>query len=431
MAAPPATARSRAYLVRHLLLSAFLGCCLLASLAGVYFWDKESDADVATPTPPVVPTPVVVSTPTLLHPDPVVSIGFAEDGRFGIMSTLGDPGRSDDDNKLLTFDYVGGTSNTRLSVDGEQPIYGSDEGAFEQAPAASEGVITSIWTYKQVRVTQRLEVVAGAASRLLGTMRIEYLLENQDSIPHEVGLRIMMDTLIGENDGVPFAVPGRSGIVDRAVELVGDQVPDFIQALERPDLVNPGVIVHMTLRGGDATPPDRVVISAWDGSDMPWEYLASLGGEGHPLHRHGVEGNDPDSAVAHYYDPQTLQPGETRTIVTFYGLGGISSTETGNPTLSLTFARQVKEGDSFWVAAMVVNPSDGQTLRIELPAGLALADGETAEKRVTFSSGDAFTQVSWQVKAVTPGEGVIRIALSPDVVTEEQSITVESRGVTR
>jgi hypothetical protein len=437
---PPAAAvsvgqgYSRAYLLRHALWISLLALSLILALGGVYAWDKQRPIPQTTPTPPDLPTPFPSTpTPALAYPDDVVEIGYSADGHFGLRTTLGDPDRQDDDGKWLTYSFEGDTSNTRISVDGQTPIYGSYEGQFLQSPEEGGGVVTSAWEFQKVRTTQKVEIVAGSTTHLLDTMRIEYVLENQDSRAHEVGLRVMIDTLIGDNDGVPFVVPGRSGITGQAVDLAGAQIPDFIQALEQADLVNPGVIVHLTLKGGEATPPDRVVISGWYGTDMPWDFIDGAGGVGAPLERRMLGLFPiPDSAVGLYYDPATLGPGEARTIVVFYGLGGISSTETHNPTLSLTFAGRVNEGDSFWVVAMVVDPVEGQSLRLELPDGLGLVPGETVEKAVIAAPGNTYTQVSWLVEASRAiGDSTIRVTLVPDGLTEEQSITVLGKGITR
>jgi hypothetical protein len=259
-----------------------------------------------------------------------------------------------------------------------------------------------------------------------------FYIDKNSSEPRQVGLRLMIDTLIGANDGVPFVVPGHSGIVDQAVTLISSDIPDFIQAIEQADLVNPGVIVHLTLRGGDATPPDRVDLAGWYHPDADWDIITPVGGVGTPLYREGDPWTVPDSTVALYYNPLTLNPGESRSIVTFYGLGGISSTSSGNATLSLAFARQVTVGDSFWIVAMVVNPTDGQTLQLTLPEGLTLIDGHTTEKPVTFSPGDHYTQISWLARAEqNMVDGVVQVTLLPDAVSEQQTITVTSRGVTR
>lgn len=423
---------SRAYLVRHLVLSLVLTLGLFGALAAVYALDSGSTPQVIGTTPLPVPTPrAPAATPGLAYPDPVVEIGYIG-SVFGLRSTVGDPDRGEDDGKNLTFDSSGGTNNTRIWVDGDTPMLGTWDVREVEAAQMRGGVLSGMWEFNGVRVSQEVRIVAGTSTLRLDTMRIEYLLENTDSRDHDVGLRIMIDTLIGNNDGVPFVVPGRDGITDRAVDLQGAAVPDFVQALEQADLVNPGVIVNLTLAGGEATRPDRLVLCGWSNSDMAWDMIQDSRGEGTPLRRGGRSSGPPDSAAGLFFNPAPLEPGQTREIVTFYGLGSISSTETGNPALSLTFAQQVYKGDQFYIVAMVVNPQEGQSLRLNLPAGVGLASGGTAEKPVTFAPGDEYTQVSWLAEALEPlQDGQVQVTLLPDNLSEAQGITVLVKGVTR
>ena len=48
----------------------------------------------------------------------------------------------------------------------------------------------------------------GEQSRRLDTCLVRYVIENTDVRSHRVGLRFMLDTFIGANDGVPFTIPG-------------------------------------------------------------------------------------------------------------------------------------------------------------------------------------------------------------------------------
>jgi hypothetical protein len=430
---------STSYIVRHTLLIGTLAVGLLLALAGAFVFERSKPATAAAEPPPAitpgVPTPA--PTPTADYRQAVVEIGYTRTGRFGLRTTEGNPDIRSDDNKLLTYSPQGETHNTRVWIDGETPIYGGswlfglfNQGEFTEAPHWVEGQLRSAWVVQEVEVAQTVSYVYGTSTGRVDTLHIKYVLTNQGREARQVGLRIMLDTLIGDNDGVPFVVPGQEGIVSHAIDLRGAQVPDFIQALEFPDLTEPGVIVHLTLGGADATRPDRLVISAWCDPDAKWDYYAGLGGNGHPLRRCGTEGSIPDSAVGLYFDARPLPPGESRTIITYYGLGGISSTESGNVSLSLTFSQKVRQGETFWVTALVTAPQAGQTVRLELPAGLSFAEGYGSEQ--TVMPGGDYTQVSWQVAADAPlTDGLITATLQPDGVTEVQSITVLPKGITR
>ncbi|MBX3013607.1 MAG: zinc ribbon domain-containing protein [Caldilineaceae bacterium] len=431
--ASPATGTlSRAYLLRHLLIGSVLaGGLLLALMAAFLYAPLATSVGAIAEAQPMMPTPVVptpLPTATADYRQAVISLGASADGRFGLRTLQGDPANRSDDNKLLTFDAAGGTNDTRLWIDSATLPYG--QGGLEQPPQTNNGQTTAVWLNDEIAVMQTLAYVYGTNTGRVDTIQIKYTLTNQGSVTKTVGLRLMLDTLIGNNDGVPFVVPGREGITDRAVDLRGAAIPDFVQALEKPDLADPGVIVHLTLQGADATRPDRLVISAWCETLGAWEYYGALGGDDHPLQRCGQAGNTPDSAISLYFDPQALGPGASRTLITYYGLGGISSTESRNPTLSLSFNRQVNQGDEFWITTLVGMPKAGQSVRLDLPDGLVLSNGMPAEQPVT--PGGNFTQISWRVTAEKAlNAATVTVQLSPDNLSESQSITVQSRGITR
>ncbi len=73
----------------------------------------------------------------------------------------------------------------------------------------------------------------------MDTVRVTYELKNSEAVTRPVGLRVMLDTLIGDNDGVPFIVPGREGIVTTALELGRQRRTRFrtiagVHGLEQP-----------------------------------------------------------------------------------------------------------------------------------------------------------------------------------------------------
>ena len=255
----------KGYWLLHISMIALLVICIAAGLAGAFLLeDNQPTASLATPQ--VTPEDYqAISLPTALPGQQKVAIGMTDAGRFGLYTTGTDLPENLRD-KNLTFSSDGETNNTRVWIDGQTPIFGNyDPDQYSQANRNSNHTVWT-WQYPGVQVTQTLETVSSGSSSSIeqgDTLRIEYLIENVDTVDHQVGLRVMIDTLIGSNDGVPFLIPGREGITLDAVDLNGEQLPDVIQALEKADLVDPGVIVNLTLRGVDATPPDRVLITGW------------------------------------------------------------------------------------------------------------------------------------------------------------------------
>ncbi len=74
---------------------------------------------------------------------------------------------------------------------------------------------------------------------------IRYDLVNEDTEMHRVGLRFLLDTYIGNNDGVPFIVPGSEKLCNTQQSFPTKKtVPDYIEALENDDPLNPGTVAR-------------------------------------------------------------------------------------------------------------------------------------------------------------------------------------------
>lgn len=427
-------ARHLSYRALHAALITLMVLCLGLSLAGAYIRDLNQPTSTPPPTPKVTaPADFFWIPPTASAEQRRVKVGMNDDGRFGL--TAGSNGLPQDvQGKKLTYDLNGVTNNTRVWIDGDTPIFGEKD--LAQYLRVVKGDTPLVWEWQKggIRITQTLDYVISNPGEG-DTLRIEYRLDNLDKASHQVGLRMMIDTLIGKNDGVPFLIPGQEGLTTSAVDLRGEAIPDSIKALENEDLVNPGVIVNLLLKGGEATTPDRVLITGWLSEYMEWDYLESVGGVGAPLRSAGEVDGKPDSAVGLFFDPQELAPGHSRIIVTYYGLGNISSIASGNTKLGLAAASsRVRQGETFYLSAIVSAPSGKETIRVELPDELRLAAGETNEKPVEGGGtpGQAYTQVSWQLIACKPASDIqIKVILQPGDVTETWDLTIDPVSLTR
>ncbi len=157
--------------------------------------------------------------------------------------------------------------------------------------------------------------------------------------------------------------------------------------------------------------PSEVLLSHWPGAEAGWTYArpASF-----------VD----DTAVAVYYAPQALEPGQTRTIGFGYGLGTISSTGTRNAQLSLTAGGPIRAGAAFWLVALVNKPRPGQTVTLVLPPGLEPRRPPSLSQSVQGS--ETYTQLSWLVEVAPEvlGEVMVGAVLEPGGITEKQSLNV-------
>ncbi len=129
-----------------------------------------------------------------------------------------------------------------------------------------------------------------------------------------------------------------------------------------------------------------------------------------------------------YYDAKTLAPNESRTVVFYYGLGGLAA----SGKMGLTVPLEVMETEKFSVILIVMNPREGQKVTMTLPNAITLADGDSAAKNVTPVAGAAFTQVSWKLRAKNPADAAtISVRLDPDGENTSQTIRIQPCGVTR
>jgi hypothetical protein len=371
---------------------------------------KLEEAALEPPEPPA-PAPLVEQP--AFDPEPRVELHTTPDGRFGLLCLSGNPDDSTDDGKRLLFSPDGKTNNTRVMVDGRAPVFGGSQGeTLETWHPGPDGSTMMDWSYRDVLVRQSLRLVAGEVSRRLDTVRVIYELKNNGPRTHQVGLRVMLDTLIGDNDGVPFIVPGREGLVTRTLDMTGSEVPDFVRSLERPSLSSPGVIVDLNLVPLQGEPrPSEVLLSHWPGAEAGWSYARPVS---------FVD----DTAVAIYYAPEALEPGQKRTIGFGYGLGTISSTATRNAQLSLTAGGPIRAGQAFWLVALVYNPRPGQTVRLMLPPGLEPRRPDSRAQSVQGSG--PYTQLSWLVGVAAEVLGDVEVAavLEPGGITEKQSLGI-------
>jgi hypothetical protein len=378
-------------------------------------------------------------------PEPRLDIEFAEPRmRFGIqMSKEPDP-QNPGKRKRLTFEERGDSNNTCILLDAQECLFGQSPGEWLRLPKdlTDEPVLRSklgardsqwlkshrnktlakvplvgdrkgylsIWQYYEgIRVYQTVELVVGEQTRLIDTVLVHYTLENRSEASHTVGLRMMIDTFIGANDGVPFTIPSQKELLTTWKQFEGSDIPDYIQALEHPDIEEPGTIAHMGLKGfklagvANLEPIDKLVICRWPGSETKWswDYRAM---------------NDPpeekkDSCVVLYWPYRDLEPGERRDAALTYGLNRIAVRGQGS-RLGLTAGGSFRVGGEFTLTAYVKNPEPGQKVRLEqLPDGLKLVAGQEMEQ--TIQAGGEYSQASWRIRSQNPGKYQLEATSGP------------------
>jgi predicted Ser/Thr protein kinase len=336
---------------------------------------------------------------------PCLGINYDERKRFGlVLLTERDP-NNPAKFKRLTYEEKGSTNNTCVRVDGHEYLFGNPghgkwlikERGRKNGRVGWDNVFE--FTGEGIVVTQSVDLVPGDQTQLLDTVVVRYKVENQSKNPHTVGLRVMLDTFIGANDGAPFAVPGSEGKKDRLVDTMEtfDQkdIPDYIQALERPALNNPGTVAHIGLNLPNYEPLDRMIICHWPGNkEIKWDI--------EPVESMQTDAGKPDSCVVLYWPYQMMNDGEVRKMAFTYGLNAISGASGGggDGKIALTTGGSTRPGREFTVTSYVKEPREGQVVKLILPAGFDFAKGHGAEKRVERVHGN-LAQVSWRVRTAS------------------------------
>jgi hypothetical protein len=373
---------------------------------------------------------------------------------FGLAMTQAMDPRKPGRFKQLVYDQYGRTNNVCIKVDDRPSLFGVTTGGrwvtmSEALPGDPSPGRRSVWRTPDgnVEVTQEVEVLRGDTSRKLDTCLVRYTLKNVDNRRHEAGMRFLLDTFIGANDGTPFTIPGSPDLCDSMRDFkTADQVPDYLEALENEDLANPGTVAHLRLKlGNKIEAPNRVTLGHWPNQrlnrlsnvgardqltlwDVPLLPMRLLYDSFPRVKWEDGKRIEPDSAVTMYWDPKPLEPGQTRVVGFAYGLGQVASKQSKGKLL-LTVGGRLVRNSEFTLTALVAQPAAGETLTLELPPGLQ-TQGEMKQDVPQPPPGSArpISTLTWKLTATTAGTYPVKVTSSRGMV-ETTTVTIRSQGV--
>lgn len=360
----------------------------------------------------------------LLDRQPRLKVSINEQKhRFGLVLTDAPDARGKP--KRLTADERGSSNNTCLKIDGSERLFGLkpgqlNGGANRAARNQPSRARPTVWEYpeEKILVTQTIELIPGEQSRLLDTCSVRYKIENRDSIPHQVGLRMLLDTLVGTNDGAPFQIPGLAQPVETMRRFGPNAVPSFLQAHEGSDLRQPGVVAEMGLKLHGLEPIESLLICRWPGNtETRWEWT--------PQAMNDPPNEKKDACVALYWAEQTMAPGSAARELGFtYGLGTLA---VANGRLGLAAHGATRPGGEFTVIAVVQGAEADERLQIQLPAGLQLPGDEVSEKALTASRPGGESLASWRIQAMR--EGVFTVEVADGPLSEKLPVRINTIGI--
>lgn len=359
-------------------------------------------------------------------------------GRWTVWTVKGDPESLEDDNIPIIATAIDGgpiwrSGFTTINVDGASTVYGdSENGGWILAPYRSDSDIgnyvglTGYYVNSRYRVNTGNIYVQFRMAIIRDQVRLEVYLRNDDSQAHSVGLRHLGDACMGDDDGILYSfIPGR-GIVMPELVLTGSDIPDYFELYNDP--ARPTIALRNTLKLEDCTSPDRVAICRYGQGD--WDIT--------PI---------PDMVVSDYtwalwWNPVVLNPGESRTIITYYGMAAASSSWTSSTGTVGSTARQdpfcvalqgpralpinysatetpggMLESNPFDVKAYVYNLYRGTTVtnvnvHLTLPPGLELVSGDAMQTITSISPESEALPIKWQVRATGRVTGELRYWVS-------------------
>lgn len=364
----------------------------------------------------IVPEAVNAAAPKVysIKNDTIELLVNGDDGRYAIKTVAGSPNRPEDDNKsLLYLKGIPETTFTTFRIDGKDYIYGNSysglimEGGLTDTPKTEGMVNTSTWRSEGIEITQRLEMTDNVTSSDVGNVKISYIITNKGTSSKSIGTRILMDTMLGDNDGSKVSLDGKSDI-SFETEVSGEDIPGYWRTVDSAE--NPKVVSYGFLKGWGNTPPNRMTIAHWSALSMTkWDYTID------PDRNIASSLNDyksADSAAALYWEPKSLEPGETMQVETYYGLGNIGNSDGSTfNTNVLAPSKLTIEGDKYkdnpFEIIMELDNSltsstqlAGITAELVLPEGLEIAEGEVSSKYFYRINTNGKEIVKWKVKAL-------------------------------
>ncbi len=324
-----------------------------------------------------------------------------DDGQFVISSTGGNPEIADDDNKSLTYIYfpttganiwsseswvriVDGQHSSTLSLAGRVPSFG---------PIVDNGKLSTTWVISDVQIRQTLSFMNNPFSGRDDLVRMDYETRNLGTSTRGIGMRTMLDVLVGSNDSAPYFVgsAGRYTSTQRFAEA--DTMPSYFLSFESKTFAQGSLKAMGLLSGFGMTRPDVFSFGSLSG-------IRTRQGEAPEFMVNEPNG---DSGYGLVWAPRFLSPKTNANFSTAYGLAG-----SGGGGSWLVSPAKILPGSlfEFEIQAWINNDTDerytGGNATLTLPDGLELLAGESQTKPIVEILPNDSVQLTWHVRLRDP-----------------------------
>lgn len=251
-----------------------------------------------------------------------------DNGRFTIGNVEGNPDYTSDNKEILLFGHPDpGTSFSTIRIQSNEYEtkdikFSADTNEYDTENKTVTSIMNIDGSFENGEiysfiVTQYLEFVSGSHGTD-DTVKINYTIKNNGINTQKAGIRIMLDTMLADNDDAPFKVLGY-GNVTSELELHGNSLPSTYQVYDNLD--NPTTFATGTLYLENDRIPDKVQFARWDYiEDTFYNYETTN-------KRFG------DSAVAIYFNPINIEPTKNTSMCTYYGVNSNLTSDAGGETV--------------------------------------------------------------------------------------------------
>lgn len=356
-----------------------------------------------------------------------------DQGRFSIETTQGSPESSDDDNQLLIFGRpIPWTSYTTILIDNKPYIFGGIDkkvskrsglkqnfGTVISQKITNTGIETKC-NFGDIDVIQKLSLLRNPSTQVKDSSLISYKIINNGTASHNVGIRIMLDTKLGTNDGAPFRI-GEDAIISE-IQYTEKSILDYWQTFD--NLSSPNIIAQGTLLFPEKKvfPPNKIALVNWGTLvDHPWDFPYK---KGRSFIRSGEL--EKDTALALYWTPKILQASETQDYNTIYGLGGLTMAA-GELTIGITAPAEValSSKTEFLIVAYILNSggfdSKNTTVHFELPKGFEIKNKKSSINLGTLISGQTKqVPIKVKLKNAKVGKNTLKVRVSSDTLDDNE-----------
>jgi len=266
-------------------------------------------------------------------------------GYLSLWTTGGDPTQSSDNDQDILNNKRFGSTYVVVSVNGRVARMGGKKGTHRLFARVKEAALISSWEFAGVLFSQRVSLYKGHYCEKKNLARVHINVENKTGRPAQIGLRVVIDPMLGPSDSRPFLVPGKGAVLSGTILKSEGEIPSMIYSCHKP--INTQGDFILNLYGPDLVKPDKAYFApdAYFSDDTVFD----PGSKGDP--RDSLAGR---SAVGLVWLPRTFKAGGKDGVA--FGIGVAVHRRTENQPINVMITAPVRTaGEDFWIGIVIEN----------------------------------------------------------------------------